>query len=80
MGHRETPENPALQAFHLFGVAIVLVVMAEQVQKPVDGEVGQVVAEWLALGRRLAGGRLIGDDDVAIILDRRSLFVGGVLR
>ena len=78
--HREAPENPALQAFHLFGVAVVLVVIAEQVQKPVDGEVGQVVAERLALGLRLAGGRLIGDDDVTNIWDRRAGFVGSFLR
>ena len=74
VGHREAPENPALQAFHLFGVAVVLVVIAEQMQKSVDGEVGKMVAERLALGGRFAGGRLIGDDDVTDIWGRPGGF------
>ena len=72
VGHREAPEDPALQPFHLFGVAVVLVVIAEQMQKSVDGEVGEMMAERLALGDRLARGRLIGDDDVTDIWGGRA--------
>ena len=73
IGDRQTPENPALQAFHLFGVAVVLVVITEQMQKSVDGEVGQMVVERLALGNRLAGGSLVRDNDVPDIWGRPAI-------
>ena len=54
------------------GVAIVLVVVAQQVQKSMDGEMGEVMVERLAFGGRLARDRLIGDDDVTDIWGGRG--------
>ena len=56
------------------GVAVVLVVIAEQMQKPMNGEMGEMMVERLAFGRRLPRDRLVGDDDVAEIWGRGRRF------
>ena len=73
---RETLENLAFHPFHLFRVAVVFVVIAEQMQKPVNGEMREMVPERLAFGHRLARDGLIGDDDVTDIWGRGPRFAG----
>src|SRR5690349_19091291 len=58
-------QNLRLQGFHLFSVGIVLVVVADQMQKAVDRKMAQMMRERLSLLIGLALGRLIGDGDVA---------------
>ena len=55
----------ALQRFHLFGLVVVLVVVAEQMQQAVDDEMGDMVRERLAFQCGLARDRLGGEHDVA---------------
>src|SRR3546814_731424 len=69
-------EDPPLQRLHAVGFACVLVVPAEQVQGAVDGEVGVVVVEPLALFARLAGDHRRAQHQVA---EQRHLHAIGQL-
>jgi len=55
-------------------VAVVLVVIAEQMEKSVNGQMGKVVIERLVFGDRLARGGLVGDDDITDIWGCRPRF------
>ena len=77
VGDGQALEDPALQPLHFFRVAVVLVVITEQMEKSVNGEMGEVVVERFALGDRLARHGLVGDDDVTDIWGRGSRFARG---
>ena len=53
IGHGEALEDLALQPLHLLGIAVVLVVIAQQMEKSMDGKMREMMVERLALGDRL---------------------------
>ena len=65
VGDAEPRQNARLHRLHRFGVGVVLVVEADQMQEAVDDEMAIMVGERLALLLRLALHRLEGEDDVA---------------
>ena len=54
-----------LQGLHGFGVAIVFMIVADQMQETVHRQMAEMVVERLLFVIRLAAGGLVGDGDVA---------------
>src|SRR5882757_10025860 len=65
IGNAELGENLAFEAFHRVGVGVVLVIVADQMQKAVHGEMTEVMIERLCFFIRLFPRRLVGDRDIA---------------
>src|SRR5580704_4390964 len=65
IGNAELLQNLRLQGFHLFSVGVVLMIVADQMQKAVDRKVAQMMLERLSFRIGLAPRRLVGDRDVA---------------
>src|ERR1700722_4062341 len=65
IGNAELREDFRFQIFHDFGVSVALVIVADQVQEAVDGEMAEMMIEWLLLIICLAARRFIGDRNVA---------------
>src|SRR5271156_1474261 len=53
IGNAELRQDLRLQGFHDFGVGIALVIVADQVQEAVDGEMAEMMIERLLLVIRL---------------------------
>ena len=77
VGDGEALEDLALKPLHLLRIAVVLVVIAQQMEKSMDGKMREMMVERLALGDRLARDGLIGDDDVADIWGARTALLPG---
>ena len=65
IGNAELRENLPFETFHGFGVVVVLVVVADQMQEPVDRQMAEVMIERLLFVVGLFARGLIGDGDVA---------------
>ena len=63
--NREPAENITLGPFHHRRLLVTLVVVADQMQEPMDGKVGDMMGERLVFAARLARDGLIGKHDVA---------------
>ena len=63
--HPEGGQNLGLESFHGKGLVVVDVIIAEQVQKAMHHQMGEMVLEADPLLRRLPLERLAGKDDVA---------------
>src|SRR3954454_10688766 len=74
VGDAERAENVALQVFHRFRLGLALMVVADQMQEAVHGEMAEMMVERLLLVVRLASRRLIGDRDIA---EHARRIVGG---
>ena len=65
VGDAEPGQDAPLQTLHRLRLAVVLVVVAEQMQETVHRKMGEMVANGLAFGPDFARDRLVGDRDVA---------------
>src|SRR5882757_5090121 len=65
IGNAELCENLAFEALHRFGIVVLFVVVADQVQEAVHGEMAQMMTERLLLFIGLTACRLEGDRDIA---------------
>ncbi len=55
----------AFEIFHGFGVVVLLVIVSDQMQEPVDRKMAEVMIERLFLVIRLFARGLVGDGDIA---------------
>ena len=65
IGNADARKNGALEPFHFLGVVVRFVIVAQEMEKAMDRQVGDMVAERLVLGGGLAGRGLVGNRDVA---------------
>jgi hypothetical protein len=57
VGNADARENDALEPFHFLGVIVRFVIVTKQMQKAMDRQVGDMVAERFSLGGGLPGRR-----------------------
>ena len=74
IGNAELRQNSAFEAFHFSGFFIGFVIVADEMQKPMDGQMAEVMTERFVFVIGLATQSLIGDRDVAraYAADRRQ--------
>ena len=66
IGNAEPGEHAPLERFHALSPRpSLLVIEAEEMQNAVRDEMGEMIGEGLALLRRLARHRLVGEHDIA---------------
>src|SRR3954464_481903 len=65
VGDTELRQDRALESFHRLGLHVVFVVIADQMQKAMDGEMAEMVVDRPLFLVGLAARRLIGDRNVA---------------
>ena len=65
IGHVEAREDLALEPFHRFGLGVDLVIVADEMEKAMHGEMGEVMKELFVFIVAFLAQRLVGDHDVA---------------
>ena len=65
VGNADARENNALQPFHFLGVIVRFVIVTKQMQKAMDRQVGDMIAQRFSLGGGLPGRSLVGNRDIA---------------
>src|SRR3954468_11619693 len=65
VGNAELRQDRALESFHRLGIIVVFVVVADQMQKAMHGQMAEMVVERFLFVVGLAAGGLIGDRNVA---------------
>src|SRR5882757_4710234 len=65
IGNAELRENLPFETFHRFGVVVFFVIVTDQMQESVDGEMAQMMIERLLFVIGLLARRLKGDRDIA---------------
>lgn len=65
VGDGEAAQNFALEALHCRGLSFAVVIVTQQMQEAVHGQMRQMVRERLTLPARLRGDGFMGEHDVA---------------
>src|SRR5258708_16297811 len=65
IGNAELRQNLLFESFHRFGVVVLLVIVADQMQEAVHRKMAEVMIERLLFVVGLFARRLIGDGDIA---------------
>src|SRR5712671_1400463 len=65
IGNAELRQDLLLERFHRFGVVVLFVIVADQVQEAMDREMAEVMIEWLLFVISFLARGFIGDGDVA---------------
>lgn len=81
IGDSESGQDGGFQSLHLFGIALIFVVMTQQVQHAVNGKVQHMIAQELLRRFGFPGGDAMGNRDIteialAILLRRERQNVG----
>src|SRR5260221_10656094 len=65
VGNAELREDLLFESLHRFGIVVFFVVVADQMQEPVDRKMAEMMIERLLLVIRLLARGLVGDGDIA---------------
>src|SRR4051812_37042210 len=63
--YAEPREDDALELFHCGGGGLGVVIVAKQMKKSMNREMGEMMVERFVFFGRFARGRLVGDGDIA---------------
>src|SRR4029077_8032296 len=65
VGNRQPPQDVALGLFHRLGIRVLLVIVAQKVEKTMDGQMGDMMRKGLSLAACLPRDGVVGENDVA---------------